>query len=47
MCGEIMRLKDSKVEVLVPGNPQATTRTVREWVCRECEYFEEAEEAGP
>ena len=46
MCGETMRLKDSKVEIRIPGNPTATTRSVREWVCHECDYFEEAEEAG-
>jgi hypothetical protein len=44
MCGETMRLKDSTVQVRVPGNPAATTRTIREWVCPECDYFEEAEE---
>jgi hypothetical protein len=30
--------------VRVPGNPNATTRTTREWVCPDCDYFEEAEE---
>jgi hypothetical protein len=28
----------------VPGNPSAITRTTMEWVCPDCDYFEEAEE---
>ena len=28
----------------IPGNPKATTRISREWVCPDCDYFEEAEE---
>ncbi len=28
----------------IPGNPNATTKPDREWVCPECDYFEEAEE---
>ena len=27
-----------------PGNPDATTCTTREWVCPDCDYFEEADE---
>ena len=44
MCGETMRLKDLKLEVRVPGNPKTTTREVREWICPECDYFEDAGE---
>jgi rubredoxin len=43
LCGGIMRLKDTQTIVRVPGNPSATPKTVREWVCPECDYFEEAE----
>ena len=46
LCGETMRLKESDESAQVPGNPGATTRTVREWVCPECDYFEEAESEG-
>ncbi len=46
LCGESMRLKESTVTVQIPGNPRASTRTVQEWVCPECDYFEEAEEEG-
>jgi acetone carboxylase gamma subunit len=38
-----MRLKESQTVVHVPGNPDAMVRTVREWVCPECDYFEEAD----
>jgi YgiT-type zinc finger domain-containing protein len=44
MCGESMHLKDTQTEVRVPGNPSATPNTVREWVCPECDYFEDADE---
>jgi hypothetical protein len=39
-----MKLRDREVVVRVPGNPNATTRRAREWVCPDCDYFEEAEE---
>jgi hypothetical protein len=39
-----MRMKQSTAVTRVPGNPSATTRTTREWVCPDCDYFEEAEE---
>jgi YgiT-type zinc finger domain-containing protein len=44
LCGETMRLKRSQHVVQVPGNRETTTRTTTEWVCPECDYFEEAEE---
>ena len=40
-----MRLNVSETVVQIPGNPTASTPVVREWVCPECDYFEEAEEA--
>ena len=39
-----MRLRQQEAVVRVPGNPNATTRTTREWVCPDCDYFEEADE---
>ena len=39
-----MLLKRFQSVSQVPGNPKPTTRNVAEWVCPECEYFEEAEE---
>jgi hypothetical protein len=43
LCGAAMRLKQTQQIVHVPGNPQATKRTTAEWICPECDYFEEAE----
>jgi len=39
-----MRLKESTVTSYTPGNPTPTTRIVREWVCPDCDNFEEAGE---
>jgi hypothetical protein len=44
MCGGTMRLKRAEATVQIPGNPRPTKRTSTEWVCPECEYFEEADE---
>ena len=44
MCGESMRLRESVVTDRVPGTPQTRTTQVREWVCPECDYFEETED---
>lgn len=39
-----MRVQETQAVVRVPGNPTPTTRVNREWVCPECDYFEEVEE---
>ena len=44
MCGTNMKIKEIQTVTRVPGNPGSTTRTTREWVCPDCDYFEEAEE---
>ncbi len=41
MCGETMRLSVREVPGDVAG--QQTVRVVREWICPECDYFEEAD----
>jgi transposase len=46
LCGGTMRLRENQTVVRVPGNPNATTRITREWVCPDCDYFEEADEEG-
>ena len=46
LCGGTMRLKQTQTVAHVPGNPVATPRITPEWVCPDCEYFEEADEAG-
>lgn len=42
MCGESMRRHDRVVIVRIPGTQEVKQHTVQEWVCRECDYFEEA-----
>lgn len=44
MCGETMRLHESETTDRVPGTLRTRTTRTREWVCPECDYFEEAEE---
>jgi len=44
LCGGTMTLKERSAVTRVPGNPQATTHVTREWVCPDCDYFEEADE---
>ncbi len=41
-----MRLTVKQEVVHVPGNVTPSTRRLREWVCPDCDYFEEAEEEG-
>jgi hypothetical protein len=41
-----MRYRVTQSTVQVPGNPSASKPTTREWVCPDCDYFEEAEEEG-
>jgi C4-type Zn-finger protein len=43
LCAETMRLKPRLLTDRVPGTGQTTTRQVSEWVCPECDYWEEAE----
>jgi hypothetical protein len=40
-----MKMRESKTVTRVPGNPNANTCSTWEWVCPDCDYFEEAEEA--
>ena len=44
MCGEVMRLRDREETRHVPGTPQTNTMKFREWVCPECDYFEDGED---
>jgi rubredoxin len=43
LCGGTMQLKATKTVEHIPGQPHGTTRSVAEWVCPDCDYFEEAE----
>ena len=44
MCGESMRLREREITERVPGTTQAMTSKSREWVCPDCDYFEEVED---
>jgi rubredoxin len=46
LCGAEMRLKVTETSVRMPGESRSSTRELREWVCPECDHFEEAEEEG-
>jgi C4-type Zn-finger protein len=45
LCGEFMTLHTREAVSRVPGSAQEIREVIREWICRECDYFEEAEEA--
>lgn len=46
LCGGTMRFKEIQAVTMVPGNPKPATTTTREWVCPDCDYFEDADEEG-
>jgi C4-type Zn-finger protein len=41
LCGETMRLKVREEVDYIPGQSQVVRREIREWLCPECDYFEE------
>lgn len=44
MCGESMHLREVQVTDRIPGTAQTKTKKTPEWVCPECDYFEDAED---
>lgn len=44
MCGERMRRKLREIVDQIPGTSESKSRLVIEWVCPECDYFEEGED---
>jgi hypothetical protein len=46
LCGETMQLRERETTDRVPGTTQMRTSTYREWVCPECDYFEEVEDGN-
>jgi hypothetical protein len=44
MCGEVMHLQEFVVTDRVPGTTQTKTSKTPEWVCPECDYFEDVED---
>jgi acetone carboxylase gamma subunit len=43
MCGEIMRLKTREQVDYIPGQSQTVRTEIKEWICPDCDYFEEWE----
>jgi hypothetical protein len=41
MCGESMVIMLRRQQVRLPGTAETHPREIREWTCRECDYFEE------
>jgi hypothetical protein len=39
-----MHLRETETVSQIPGNPRPTVRTHREWICPECDNFEEADD---
>jgi len=44
LCGGTMQLHESKSATSVQGAAGPSVQTSREWVCPDCDYFEEAGE---
>ena len=38
-----MRLSVREIRDAIPGGALTAGRVIREWICPECDYFEEAE----
>jgi YgiT-type zinc finger domain-containing protein len=43
MCNELMRVRTAERVTTIPGTQQTIRREYREWVCPECDYFEDVE----
>jgi acetone carboxylase gamma subunit len=46
MCGETMRLKVREQIDYIPGQSQTVRTEIKEWICPDCDYFEEYEESA-
>jgi YgiT-type zinc finger domain-containing protein len=43
LCGGTMHLKQTTVVTRIPGYVDTKPKQVVEWVCSDCDYFEEAD----
>lgn len=41
MCGESMRKQERETVIRIPGTTEVRRLKTYEWVCLECDYFEE------
>jgi C4-type Zn-finger protein len=46
MCTNFMRLVERVQTDRIPGTVEVSTRAVVEWVCPDCDYFEERDDSG-
>lgn len=46
LCAETMKLVERNTVERVPGTAKEKTTRFFEWVCPECDYFEEKDEEG-
>ncbi len=46
LCGELMRLHERERIQRIPGTSETPSEHVREWICPECDHFEDAEEGA-
>lgn len=46
LCGEPMRLHEAQIAESIPGVGPTAPRTLREWRCPDCDYFEDADESA-
>jgi hypothetical protein len=46
LSGATLRRKEHHTIIRLPGNPNATSRVSREWVCPDCDYYEEDDGEG-
>jgi hypothetical protein len=44
LCGEMMQLREREIVDRVPGYAQTKTTKSFEWLCPECDYFEDYDE---
>jgi hypothetical protein len=47
LCGEMMRIQERETVVVIPGNNETKKTKSREWVCPDCDNFEEIEYEPP
>lgn len=43
VCGEAMKLRPREQIDRIPGSSQTRSKRITEWVCPECDHFEEAD----
>ena len=43
MCSGSMRLREVETTTQIPGNLKPTKHITREWLCPDCDYFEDAD----